>query len=95
VSIADARKVELRIYDRLFTEADMGSIPEDRDYKEFLNPDSLKVITGYAEPALLEDKSGIAVQFERSGYFFKDPDSTPENPVFNKTTSLKDSYRPE
>ena len=39
---------------------------------------------GYAEPALLEDGSGIAVQFERVGYFFKDPDSTPDKPVFNK-----------
>ena len=95
VSAAHARPLELRLYDRLFTLADMSQVPEGMDYKEFLNPDSLIVTEGYAEPALLEDASGIAVQFERTGYFFKDPDSTPERPVFNKTTGLKDSYRPE
>lgn len=95
VSTAYAKPVELRLYDRLFTQPDMGSIPEGHDYKEYLNPDSLKVATAYAEPDLLADKSGIAVQFERSGYFFKDPDSTPEKVVFNKTASLKDSYKPE
>ena len=73
----------------------MSQVPEDKDYKDFLNPESLVVSKGYAEPALLEDKSGIAVQFERVGYFFQDPDSTPERPVFNKTVSLKDSYKAE
>jgi glutaminyl-tRNA synthetase len=95
VTTSLAREIEIRDYDRLFTKEDMNSIPEGMDYKDFLNPESLKVLTGYAEPALLEDKSGIAVQFERTGYYFKDPDSTPEKPVFNKTTALKDSYRPE
>jgi len=55
----------------------------------------LIVAKGYAEPALLDDNSGLAVQFERTGYYFKDPDSTPDHPVFNKTTALKDSYKPE
>jgi glutaminyl-tRNA synthetase len=73
----------------------MSQVPEDKDYKDFLNPESLVMGKGYAEPALLEDHSGIAVQFERTGYFVKDKDSTPEHPVFNKTTSLKDSYKPE
>ena len=95
VSIAHAKEVELRKYDRLFTLADMSQVPEDKDYKDFLNPESLVLGTGYAEPALLEDQSGIAVQFERDGYFFKDKDSTPEHPVFNRTTVLKDSYKPE
>ena len=93
VSVQHARELELRIYDKLFTEPQMGSIPEGKDYKEYLNPDSLTYAKGYAEPALLEDKSGIAVQFERTGYFFKDPDSTPEHFVFNKTVSLKDSFK--
>ena len=93
VSAAHAREVELRLYDLLFTLADMSQVPEDKDYKDFLNPDSLVVSKGYAEPALLEDGSGIAVQFERVGYFFKDPDSTPDKPVFNKTTALKDSFK--
>ena len=93
VSIPHAVTVEARIYDRLFTEEQMGQIPEGKDYKDYLNPDSLKVQDAYAEPALLEDNSGIAVQFERLGYFFKDPGSTPERAVFNKTTSLKDSFK--
>ena len=93
VSAAHAREVELRLYDLLFTLADMSQVPEDKDYKDYLNPDSLVVSKGYAEPALLEDGSGIAVQFERVGYFFKDPDSTPDKPVFNKTTALKDSFK--
>ena len=95
VSTAFAKSVELRLYDRLFTLADMSQVPEDKDYKDFLNPGSLTLATGYAEPALLEDESGIAVQFERVGYFIKDKDSTPEKPVFNKTVSLKDGYKPE
>jgi glutaminyl-tRNA synthetase len=95
VSEAYAQELELRNYDRLFTLADMSQVPEDKDYKDFLNPESLVMGKGYAEPALLEDNSGIAVQFERTGYYVKDKDSTPEHPVFNKTTSLKDSYKPE
>ena len=95
VSIPHAKKLEVRNYDRLFTLADMSQVPEDKDYKDFLNPDSLIVTDGYAEPALLEDASGLAVQFERTGYYVKDKDSTPELPVFNKTTALKDSYKPE
>ena len=95
VSAAHAREIELRLYDRLFTRANMGDIPEDTDYKDFLNPDSLTLAKGWAEPALTDDASGIAVQFERTGYFIKDPDSTPDHPVFNKTVALKDSYKPE
>ncbi len=95
VSTAHAKEVELRMYDKLFTLADMSQVPEDKDYKDFLNPQSLVLGNGYAEPALLEDKSGIAVQFERDAYYFKDPDSTPEHPVFNRTATLKDSYKPE
>lgn len=95
VSEAHAKKMELRLYDRLFTEADMGGIPEDKDYKDYLNPLSLRVVESYAEPALLEDNSGIAVQFERTGYFVADRDNTPEKPVFNQTVPLKDSYKPQ
>ena len=95
VSAAHAKELELRNYDRLFTLADMSQVPEDKDYKDFLNPESLVMAKGWAEPALLEDASGIAVQFERTGYYIMDKDSTPEHPVFNKTTALKDSYKPE
>ena len=92
VSAQHAKKVEARIYDRLFTEADMGGIPEGKDYKAYLNPESLVVKEALVEPALLEDNSGIAVQFERNGYYIKDADSTPEKLVFNKATGLKSSF---
>ena len=93
VSTEHAKEVELRLYDKLFTEAQMGQIPEGEDYKSYLNPESLVIGKGYAEPGLLEDNSGIAVQFERVGYFYKDPDSTPEHFIYNKTTALKDSFK--
>ena len=93
VSAEYGKPVELRLYDTLFTEADMSAIPEDKDYKDFLNPQSLVVTQGLAEPALLEDDGDLAVQFERVGYFIKDADSTPEKPVFNKTVALKDSFK--
>ncbi|MBR0247152.1 MAG: glutamine--tRNA ligase/YqeY domain fusion protein [Bacteroidales bacterium] len=95
VSAQHAKEMEVRNYDKLFTLADMSQVPEDKDYKDFLNPESLIIGKGWAEPALLEDASGIAVQFERTGYYIADKDSTPEHPVFNKTTALKDSYKPE
>ena len=60
-----------------------------------LLPGSLVLGKGYAEPALVEDQSGIAVQFERTGYYIKDKDSTDDHVIFNKTTALKDSYKPE
>ena len=95
VSTEYAKEIEIRNYDRLFVKEDMNYIPEDKDYKDFLNPESLTIAKGYAEPALLEDNSGIAVQFERTGYYYKDPDSTADKVIFNKTTALKDSYKPE
>ena len=93
VSVADAEKLEVRLIDKLFTEPYMDSIEEGKDYKDYLNPDSMKTISAYAEPALLKDESGIAVQFERVGYFVKDKDSVPGNPVFNKTAALKDTFK--
>ncbi len=93
VSIADAEKLEVRLIDKLFTEPYMDSIEEGKDYKDYLNPDSMKTVSAYAEPALLKDESGIAVQFERVGYFVKDRDSVQGNPVFNKTAALKDTFR--
>ena len=92
VPVHAAKKIEVRLFDRLFTEPFMDSIPEGKDYKDYLNPGSLAVRQAYAEPALLDDNSGIAVQFERTGYFVKDKDSTPEHPVFNRTVGLKDGF---
>jgi glutaminyl-tRNA synthetase len=92
VSAQYAKHAEVRLYDRLFTEPDMGGIPEGKDYKSYLNPDSLIVKDALVEPNLLEDNSGIAVQFERNGYYVMDADSKPGHPVFNKATGLKSSF---
>ncbi|OFY44034.1 MAG: glutamine--tRNA ligase [Bacteroidetes bacterium GWF2_40_14] len=92
VSVEHAKEVEVRLFDRLFTEAEMDSIPEGSDYKNYLDPHSLEIVKGYTEPSLLEDNSGIAVQFERVGYFVKDIDSTPEKPVYNRTVGLKSTW---
>ena len=93
VSTDEAKEVEVRLIDRLFTEPNMDSIPEDKDYKDFLNPESMVVTKAFVEPDLLKDSSGIAVQFERLGYFVKDKDSNPDKFVFNKTTGLKDTFK--
>ncbi len=74
---------------------DMSQVPQTKANNYLRIPKSMVLGKGYAEPALLEDKSGIAVQFERDAYYFKDLDSTPEHPVFNRTATLKDSYKPE
>ena len=88
-----AEVAEVRLFDKLFTLSDMASIPEGSDYKEYLNPDSLVIKDVYVEPAMLGDNSGIAVQFERTGYFIKDADSTSQKLVFNKTAALKDTFK--
>jgi glutaminyl-tRNA synthetase len=93
VSVKDARTIEVRLFDKLFTLSDMASVPEGSDYKEYLNPNSLVVKEAFAEPALLDDNSRVAVQFERNGYFVKDIDSTTEKFVFNKTVALKDTFK--
>ena len=91
VSIQHAITAEVRLYDRLFSNESPDSDPE-KDFMEFLNPDSLKVITGYLEPFLGNAKKSDRFQFQRLGYFNVDLDSTPEKLVFNKTVGLKDSW---
>ncbi len=90
VSAADALPVEIRQYDRLFKVEDVASA--EGDFKEHINPDSLQVITGYAEPALKEAEVGAKFQFIRKGYFCLDSDSTPDKLVFNRTVGLKDTW---
>src|SRR5690554_2856732 len=91
VSIPHALETEVRIYDRLFTHENPDGNKEV-DFKEFINPDSLKVITGYAEPSLKAAKNGDKFQFQRLGYFCVDKDSTEEKLVFNKTVGLRDTW---
>ncbi|WP_106793694.1 glutamine--tRNA ligase/YqeY domain fusion protein [Aquimarina sp. Aq78] len=91
VSIAHAISSEIRIYDRLFNdEAPDGH--KDKDFIEFLNPDSLKIITGYVEPNLKDVKLLEQFQFQRLGYFNVDIDSKPDALVFNKTVGLRDTW---
>lgn len=93
VSVEDAREIEVRLFDRLFTKPDMGNLGEGEDYKDYLNPDSLKIVTGYSEEAIMEDNSDIAVQFERVGYFIREKASEKgAKPVFNKTTGLRSAW---
>jgi len=91
VSATHAIPVEVRLYDRLFTEASPDTHKE-KDFMEFINPESLKVITGYAEPSIKDVQADDKFQFQRLGYFVVDRDSTAENIVFNRTVPLRDSW---
>ena len=91
VSIKHAVKAEVRAYDRLFIDEAPDS-HKDKDYMEFVNPDSLEVITAFLEPSLQSAKIGERFQFQRLGYFNVDDDSTANNLVFNKTVGLRDSW---
>ncbi|ATA92812.1 glutamine--tRNA ligase [Capnocytophaga canimorsus] len=90
VSVPHALEAEARIYDRLFTVAEPDR--QEKDFLEYVNPDSLKVTTAYVEPSLKDAKVGEGFQFQRLGYFSLDPDSTAQKLVFNKTVGLKDTW---
>jgi glutaminyl-tRNA synthetase len=92
VSESHASKVEVRLYDRLFTVDDPGATEDGQTFVDYLNPDSLSTITAYVEPALAESMIGDRVQFERLGYFVVDSDSTPEKLVFNRIVPLRDTW---
>lgn len=91
VSIQHALAAEVRVYDRLFTHENPDG-DKDIDFKTYINPNSLQVITGYMEPSLKNASAGTAYQFQRLGYFCVDPDSTSEKLVFNKTVGLRDTW---
>ncbi|MBD1385146.1 glutamine--tRNA ligase/YqeY domain fusion protein [Mucilaginibacter rigui] len=91
VSADHAKTAEVRLYDRLFQVEDPSN--EDGDFKDYINPNSLQVLkTVYVEPDLANAKPGTPVQFMRKGYFTLDKTSTPDNLVFNRTVTLKDSW---
>jgi glutaminyl-tRNA synthetase len=93
VAAGQAIKAEVRLYDRLFTDADPSGHKE-KDFLEFLNPDSLKVLSEcYVEPFVKTGKPLDSFQFERLGYFNIDPDSTADQLVFNRIVSLKDGFK--
>ena len=91
VSAAHAEPVEVRLYDRLFTHPAPDQ-EKEKNFLEFINSDSLKVITAYAEPYLKQTPVGEKFQFQRLGYFVKDKDTTAEKQVFNRTVTLKDTW---
>jgi len=91
VSIAHAVPAEVRLYDRLFVDEAPDSHKE-KDFLEFVNPDSLKIVTGYVEPSLKNAQIEDKFQFQRLGYFTVDKDSVTESLVFNKTVGLKDAW---
>ena len=94
VDCATGLKAETRLYDRLFTEKDPMKDGSE-NFLKFMNPGSLKTVTAYVEPALGNAKPLDRFQFERTGYFVADEfDSRPGAPVFNRTCSLKDGYKP-
>ena len=91
VSVAHAIKAEVRLYDRLFVDESPDSHKE-KDFLEFVNPDSLTVVTGFVEPSLSSAKNEDKFQFQRLGYFTVDKDSTTSKLIFNKTVGLKDAW---
>ena len=93
VSAQHAVAAEVRLYDNLFTKENPSDAPEGQDFTANLNPNSLEILhDAKLEPSLLEAKVGAYYQFERLAYFCVDPDSTPGNPVFNRTLALKDTW---
>ena len=90
VTVAESLPAEVRLYNQLFTRPDPGA---GGDLMADLNPDSLERLTdARVEPALADAADAEAVQFERQGYFCRDPDSAPGRPVFNRTVGLRDTW---
>lgn len=94
VSAKHALPIEIRIYDRLFTH-EQPDAEKETDFMEFVNKNSLKLVQGFAEPSLKNAKVEEHYQFQRIGYFTLDKDSTDEKLVFNRTVTLKDSFKIE
>jgi glutaminyl-tRNA synthetase len=94
VSAKHAIPVEVRSYNHLFT-VEQPDAEKDVDFLNFINPESVTTAKGFAEPSLKEVAIGEPLQFQRIGYFTKDQDSTEDTFVFNRTVTLKDSYKPE
>ena len=91
ISIQHAKKAEVRLYDRLFSE-EFPDADKEVNFKIFLNSDSLKIITGFIEPSVEGGSHGKKYQFQRLGYFCIDPDSSKDNILINKTVGLKDTW---
>ena len=93
MSAKHAVPVTLNEYDRLFSVEDLSSA--DGDFKDYINPNSLKSVKAFAEPALVNDALDARFQFLRKGYFYQDKNSTKDNLIFNRTVGLKDAWAKE
>lgn len=93
VSVKHAVPTEVRLYEPLFEKENPNKVEEDKTFIDYINPDSEKIITAYVEPRLAECKAGERVQFERLGYYCADLDMTAEKAVFNRTATLRDSWK--
>lgn len=91
VTQKDSLPAKVNIYDRLFNVSSPDQI-QDKDFKSFINQNSLKTLTGRVEPGLIKAKPGDQFQFQRMGYFVLDKDSTQKNLIFNKTVGLRDTW---
>ncbi|WP_027188018.1 glutamine--tRNA ligase/YqeY domain fusion protein [Desulfovibrio cuneatus] len=92
VSARHAKPVEVRLYDHLFLQDNPEDVEEGKTFLDVLNPDSLRVVTGYTDASILGMTPGERVQFERIGYFCVDKDSTDGTMVLNRTATLKDTW---
>jgi glutaminyl-tRNA synthetase len=93
VSAKHALAAEIRLYDRLFTVANPDDESEGKTYRDYMNPESRRTVTGYVEPSAASAAPEQSFQFERTGYFVTDRyDHTPERPVFNRSVTLRDTW---
>jgi glutaminyl-tRNA synthetase len=94
VSAAHGIEAEVRLYDRLFTHANPEAAKEDKEFTDYINPDSLETLsTCYLEASLEKAEAGERFQFEREGYFCRDSENTANGkPVFNRTVTLRDTW---
>ena len=92
VEASHCRTIEVRLYDHLFTRDDPENVEPGKSFLDNINPASLTVVEGLADPSLMGLAPGEQLQFERLGYFTADRNSTPEKPIFNRTITLKDSW---
>lgn len=93
VSAKHAVEAEIRLYDRLFTVPNPDTDEDGKSYRDYLNPESRRVVTGYVEPAAAQATPETSFQFERIGYFVADRyDHSPDRPVFNRSVTLRDTW---
>jgi len=92
VDAKESKDIDIQLYDRLFLKEEPDKVEDGKSFTDYINPDSLKIITAKAEPSIIEAKLEQNFQFERKGYFCIDKSSTKDKIIFNKTIGLRDSW---